>query len=147
MTGMGECILIKGAAAGLVSGVFLGLFLKVIEFSTSEKVYTLLLNVDYVPVLKRYQFSELVEFVLHLIVSVVLGIGVSIVLSIKNWSPAGDILFTTRISLLIGTLLYPTTALSNRTPDIWDGGAILLWLVGHGLFGYVLGYLLKRGET
>ncbi|CAM3958823.1 hypothetical protein [Mesobacillus zeae] len=76
--------MIKGAAAGLVSGVFLGLFLKVIEFSTSEKVYTLLLNVDYVPVLKRYQFSELVEFVLHLIVSVVLGIGVSFVLRIKS---------------------------------------------------------------
>jgi len=38
---------VKGSIAGVLSGILLGLFLKTIEIRWNIKVYTLLLNIDY----------------------------------------------------------------------------------------------------
>lgn len=72
--------------AGIAAGILLGLFLKIIEHITSLGVYTLLLNVDYVPLLKELKLSELVEFALHLAISILLSIALAIFLKQKNWS-------------------------------------------------------------
>ena len=37
---------------------------------TGYKVYTLLLNIDYIPILNEFKFPEVVEVIFHLIVSV-----------------------------------------------------------------------------
>ncbi|WP_200416122.1 hypothetical protein [Virgibacillus salexigens] len=59
---------IIGAAAGLgIAAV-----LKLIQAFTEKQVYTLLLNVDYIPVLKDLSFDELGEVILHLLVSILL---------------------------------------------------------------------------
>ena len=75
--------------AGITSGIFLGLFLRMIEHVTSLKVYTPLLNVDYVPVLKELKLPELIEFAPHLVISVLLSILLTIFLKSKNW-PRGE---------------------------------------------------------
>ena len=59
---------------GLVSGLFLAALLKIVEYITHFKVYTLLLNVDYIPYINTFIFPELVEVGFHLIVSIALAI-------------------------------------------------------------------------
>lgn len=128
--------------AGIASGLFLGLFLKVVEHITTLKVYTLLLNIDYIPVLKDMDFTEAGEFGLHLIISIVLSIIIQFYLMRKDWSSAGKVKFVLGVSLVVGLLLYPTTLLSDRTPSITSASSFLFWMLAHGLYGVVLGIML-----
>jgi uncharacterized membrane-anchored protein YitT (DUF2179 family) len=75
---------LKAAFAGIVSGIFLGLILKLVEYVTGLKVYTLLLNVDYVPLLRNYEITELGEFALHIVISIILAIAIQEYLQKKN---------------------------------------------------------------
>jgi uncharacterized membrane protein len=134
----------KAVLAGIVSGVFLGLFFKGVEEATLIKVYTLLLNVDYVPVIKNYSVPEMIEFIIHLVISVVISIGFLLFYSKRQTSSEKRILSMVLVSLLIGILLYPTTVLSSRTPSITSISASSYWLLGHMLYGWLLGFLLRK---
>lgn len=135
--------------AGIAAGILLGLFLKIIEHITSLEVYTLLLNVDYVPLLNELKLSELVEFALHLVISVLLSIALAIFLKQKNWSRRRSLFWVSLACLAVGLLLYPTTVLSDRTPELSDPVALLFWLAGHLLYGIAMGWLLasSRGAS
>ncbi|MCP1182813.1 hypothetical protein [Paenibacillus sp. 1781tsa1] len=125
---------ISGILTGMVSGVVLGFFLKTIQLYTGEKVYTLLLNIDFVPGLPP-TLPEWIEFSLHLFVSVFIGI-------FYLWwvRHSGHPMFK---GILLGagsSLLYiPLSQLSSRVPNLYDITAILYWVIGHLLFGIVLG--------
>ncbi|MEC2074936.1 hypothetical protein [Metabacillus fastidiosus] len=130
---------------GTISGVVLALFLKLIEKITGDKVYTLLLNVDYIPVINRYQFSEIVEVIFHLIISVLLTGALWIFLYYRKITEWKDrVLFCLAICFVIGALLYPTTAFSDRTPPLLSGSSLIYWLIGHIVYGLILGVLLSR---
>ena len=51
--------LLKGLWIGFWSGLILGLLLKWIQSVTGEQVYTLLLNVDFIPLIGDVQWSEI----------------------------------------------------------------------------------------
>ncbi|WP_264740794.1 hypothetical protein [Cytobacillus firmus] len=138
----------KGTFTGLVSGIFLALFLKMIELSFGVKVYTLLLNVDYFPILKNYHFPELIEFVFHLIISAVIAVSLLLIIKKNRWNRFQIIVRTLLITFSIGVLLYPTTALSDRTPELTSISAIVSWLLGHLLYGLLLSALfIKKGKS
>ncbi|WP_338592256.1 hypothetical protein V6669_07285 [Paenibacillus sp. Y5S-9] len=125
---------ISGILTGVLSGVILGFFLKVIQANTGEQVYTLLLNIDFVPGLPP-TLPEFIEFALHLIVSVVIGI-------YYLWwvRHSGRPMFKGILLGAASSLLYiPLSQLSPRVPDLYDVAAILYWIVGHLLFGIMLG--------
>lgn len=136
--------IMKGFNAGVLSGVFLGLFLKIIEQVFGVKVYTLLLNVDYIPYLKDLTLHESMEFLLHLIVSVVLAIILFHLSILYHWTKRQIFTCTVLACFFIGLILYPTTALSDRTPSITSISGIIAWMVGHVLYGFVLAYFLNR---
>ncbi|WP_339292504.1 hypothetical protein MKY48_06105 [Paenibacillus sp. FSL W8-0187] len=135
--------------AGITTGILLGLFLKIVEHFTSLKVYTLLLNIDYVPVLNELKLSEIIEFALHLIISVLLSIALAVFLKQKNWTRWRSLSWVSLVCLAVGLLLYLTTILSDRTPELSDLAALLFWLAGHLLYGIALGWLLtgSRGAS
>ncbi|ESU33445.1 hypothetical protein G3A_05880 [Bacillus sp. 17376] len=139
---------IKPLVAGLISGIALGLFLKLIQSITSIKVYTLLLNVDYIPILKDLKLSEVVEFGLHIVISIGLAFVMNFYIIRKDFHREAIRRFVIRISLIVGLLLYPTTLLSERTPPITSAYAFLFWMAGHWIYGFVLGRNLqyKEGE-
>ncbi|GAB6928963.1 hypothetical protein JCM10914A_29460 [Paenibacillus sp. JCM 10914] len=128
--------------AGIVAGMILGLFLKLIENITSLKVYTLLLNIDYIPVLNELKLSEFIDFVLHLVISILLSIALALFLKWRRWSRGRSLTWVCLVCLAVGLLLYPTTVLSERTPDLSDLTALLFWLSGHLLYGIALGWML-----
>ncbi|MFC4321200.1 hypothetical protein [Litchfieldia salsa] len=135
-------LIYKGIVIGTISGIILGLFLKLIETLFGVKVYTLLLNVDYIPLLKDFTLSELIEFILHLIISLILAVVILFIIRFYDWNNCQIVVRVTVISLIIGIALYPTTALSSRTPELTSIPAIFFWLIGHVLYGLVLSGLI-----
>ncbi|SHH23006.1 MULTISPECIES: hypothetical protein [Virgibacillus] len=127
---------------GCISGVVLGVFLKLTEQMTSKRVYTLLLNVDYIPILKDLPLNEFGEFMLHMIVSVIL---VPVIYVALTQIGHQQNLFTYMLlSSFIGAVIYVTTSFSERTPDLLDGTSFLLWVIGHVVFGWVTGFLITK---
>ncbi|WKL00442.1 hypothetical protein Q0F98_25625 [Paenibacillus amylolyticus] len=133
---------ISGILTGILSGVVLGFFLKVIQGYTGEQVYTLLLNIDFVPGLPS-TLPEFIEFSLHLVVSILIGI-------FYVWwvRRTGRPMFKGVLLGAASSLLYiPLSQLSSRVPDLYDVAAIVYWIVGHLLFGIVLGLCGKYMNT
>jgi hypothetical protein len=129
--------------AGIGAGLFIGIFFRIVEFEWNLKVYTLLLNVDYVPVLRNLTLTEATEFSLHMIISVVIAIIFYRLIQRKVY--AKRIVLTFVIwSLIVGALLYLTTMFSSKTPAIGDWAAISVWLVGHALYGFLLALLMAK---
>ncbi|MGG3798689.1 hypothetical protein [Metabacillus fastidiosus] len=138
-------LLIISLLYGTISGIVLALFLKLIEKITGDKVYTLLLNVDYIPVINRYQFSEIVEIIFHLIISVLLTGTLWIFLYYRKITEHKDrVLFCLAVCFVIGALLYPTTVFSDRTPPLLSVSSLMYWLIGHIVYGLILGGLLSK---
>lgn len=125
---------------GLFLGVVLGGSLKLAQALSGKKVYVLLLNVDYIPMLKELQMDEAEEFLLHLFVSIILVPVLYFLL--KRINIHRKIFPYIIINLLIGGLLFCTTVLSGRTPDITDTAALSLWLSGHLIYGALVGAII-----
>lgn len=123
----------KLISVGVISGFILGGFLKMVEHDTGKAVYVLLLNVDYIPVIKDWNMNEAVEFGLHLLVSVLLVL--CIYFLFKRWKLQNQILPYIIVNVLIGCVLYFTTQFSERTPDLTDMTALMYWIVGHLMYG------------
>lgn len=131
--------------SGLIGGLFLTFLLKFIQLFTNLKVYTLLLNVDYIPYINGFNFSEPIEVVFHLIVSIGLSFFLYLgIIKLKLHQKRDIILFCMVICLFIGLSLYPTTTFSNRTPSLTSLPSISYWLGSHVLYGYCVGLILQR---
>lgn len=107
-----------------------------------------MLNVDYVPFLKNIQLPEIIEFGLHMVISIMLAFILNVYINRKILRKEAIYRFVLRVSLIVGLLLYPTTLLSERTPSVTDANAFLVWMAGHFIYGIILGRILsyKEGE-
>ncbi|MFF5995642.1 hypothetical protein AAGS61_12965 [Lysinibacillus sp. KU-BSD001] len=128
----------------IIAGIFLGLLMKWMQYVTGYKIYTLLMNVDYIPIVKEYTFPEWVEFTFHLIIAVILTYVIVWIAWKKSFTSKQLISFTVIVNIVIAIALYPTTALSDRTPPLLSVPSFGLWLVAHIAYGVVLGILLAR---
>ncbi len=136
---------LKSVIDGVISGIILAFFLKMVEEATTYQVYTLLLNVDYIPVLNRYDLPEIVEALLHLVISILLVACLQAVVIRKKITSTRQIILWSMVScLFIGLALFPTTVLSNRTPSLTSIPAWSYWLLGHLIYGMIVGYLLRN---
>ncbi|MBY0121463.1 hypothetical protein [Bacillus sp. S/N-304-OC-R1] len=136
-----------GTITGILSGLFLGLFLKIIQMVFGVKVYTLLLNIDYIPYLKDLTLHESIEFLLHIFVSIILAIILLQLSILYKWTRSQIFTRTVLSCFLIGVILYPTTALSERTPSITSISGVTAWLIGHLLYGVVLALFFIRKRS
>ncbi|GIP29457.1 hypothetical protein J23TS9_45870 [Paenibacillus sp. J23TS9] len=102
---------------------------------TGHLVYRLLLNVDFVSFLPP-MIPEWLEFALHLMVSVGIGILYSgwNMLSPKPHRLLGALI----LGLLSSLLFFPLAALSDRAPSPVDMTAFTWWFTGHLLYGFML---------
>jgi len=140
--------LLRAVLYGLVSGLFLAALLKIIEDFTQFKVYTLLLNVDYIPYIKTFVFPEYIEVGFHLIVSIVLSICLYLlIINLKISSRKKIIILCTFICFIIGAALFPTTTFSDRTPAFTSIPSFSYWILGHIMYGCIMGILFARYLT
>jgi hypothetical protein len=131
---------------GIISGIIMSVFLKVIEELTHLRVYTLLLNVDYIPLLKRVTSNKPLELILHLIVAVIVSVGWFVVLQKINLTKQKSRISTIMMAMCIGLLLYPSTIMSERTPSLSSFPSLGFWLLGHLVFGILLSLFYKRDK-
>ncbi|QPQ33819.1 hypothetical protein [Lysinibacillus sp. JNUCC-52] len=130
--------------ASFVAGCILGAFFKVVENLTGSRVYTLLLNVDYIPILNNFRFPEVIEFFFHLIISWIITAVLCAIRNKYKWNHALLIRNSILLQIFIGCILFPTTIFSKRTPIISDPYAFGWWLIGHVIYGTLVGILLQR---
>ncbi|MED3728082.1 DUF6789 family protein [Priestia filamentosa] len=131
---------------GIISGIIMSVFLKGIEELTHLRVYTLLLNVDYIPLLKRVTSNEQLELILHLIVAVIVSVVWFVVLQKINLTKKKSRTATIMMAMCIGLLLYPSTIMSERTPSLSSLSSLGFWLLGHLIFGMLLSLFYKRDK-
>ena len=125
----------------IISGGIFGLFLRAIQQFTGKKVYTLLMNIDYFPILKDLKLSEIVEFSLHILVSITVVI--VLYYGLRKVGHEQRVSTYIWLNVLIGGLLYLTTTFSERTPELTDMIAFTYWLVGHAIFGVLVGIMIR----
>lgn len=130
---------------GLYAGLILAIHLKIVESLTGLKVYTLLLNIDYLPIAKTVQFAEPVEVLFHLMVSVLLSILLFYVMyRLKIVSASKIVIITITVNVIIAFAYFPLTTLSDKTPMINDMTALANWVIAHIVYGIFLGFMLHR---
>ncbi len=136
--------MIRIIMSGLISGLVMAAFLRTVESFTGIKVYTLLLNVDYIPIAREATGIEWLELSMHMVVAIAVAWFVQtwIIKRTKQYMTA--ISFTILFSLIIGLLLFPSTILSERTPLLDDGAAWFWWLISHFIYGWILAILLRK---
>jgi hypothetical protein len=135
-------LFIKLINIGVISGLLLGGFLKLIQWFTGKNVYVLLMNIDYFPVIGSWKLNAITEFGLHLFVSVLL-VFVIYFLFLK-WNIVTILIPYILVNALIGGMLYITTILSERTPAIDDIAALTYWVIGHIFYGIVVWFLVVK---
>lgn len=137
--------LYKVSIIGIVAGLLLALFFKVMETTSGHKVYTLLLNIDYIPVLNTVQFPEIVEVGFHIIISIGVCLFLFFFIRFKKITQSKRIIrFCVFVNVLIAILYYPTTLLSERTPAFKNLWALVFWIIGHIGYGWGVGVLLTK---
>lgn len=137
--------MLKAGMSGLVAGLVLNYMFKFVELVTMVKVYTLLLNVDYIPIVNRYTFPEVIEIAFHLIVSIVLSLCLYLLIRFMKITTERKVVdLCIVVCVAIGIVLFPTTALSDRTPSVTSLSAFSIWVAGHALYGFLLGVLQAR---
>ncbi|QPC46206.1 hypothetical protein [Mangrovibacillus cuniculi] len=132
--------MIRGLIVGTLSGFVLGFSLKWIEMLMDKKVYILLLNIDFIPILGEYTFAEWIEFAFHLIISLIIGILYVFILEkgilgswLNKWSLAAVLTFPTLF------LYFPLSMLAIKdVPPPTDYLAFLYWVIGHVLYAISL---------
>jgi len=140
---MGGTNLIYTVIVGVMSSIAIGMYFKVIETFYEIKVYTLLLNIDYFPILKTYKFTEMIEFSFHITVSIIIVFSMIFVMKKLNWTRRQTFWRIPTISVAIGMMIYPTTTLSERTPELLSAIALIHWVIGHFLFGITVAFCIK----
>ncbi|MGD6841869.1 hypothetical protein ACQCVH_05040 [Bacillus infantis] len=127
-------------ASGAGAGILLGLFLKAAETLTGMKVYVLLLNIDFIPVLGDYRWSEASEFSFHLLFSLLLSFGLMLILE-KGTGPTLPRCFIWSFAITLPALLlyFPLSLLAVRqVPPPGDMMAFTVWTAGHLLYSTAL---------
>ncbi|KAB8139176.1 hypothetical protein F9U64_01950 [Gracilibacillus oryzae] len=131
---------------GTISGTVLGSFMWVIERIINVKVYTLLMNVDFIPFFEGKSLSPVIEWFFHLLIAWLIAYIYFLLPS--SLSRRQQIVTAFLISIAAAFSYFPLTLLAKKdTPAIDDFTAITLWFLGHLIYGLVLFTCGNRNYT
>lgn len=130
----------KGVLVGTIAGILLGLVLWQMEQWTTMKVYTLLMNVDFIPIIGGIAWPNWVEWLFHLSVSIIIGVTyITLVQSQSAGSHSARWAIALLLSILAALTYFPLTDLAiKETPSMFDLRAITLWGIAHIFYGITL---------
>lgn len=134
--------LMKLTAIGILAGTVLILFLRIVLELTGNTAYVLLFNFDYIPIINELEPIWFFGYVFHYTTCIISVIALFYIL--KTRALQKNILPYIFVYAIGGGALFFLTALSNQPPATDDGMAWIYWTVGHTVFGYVVGILIKK---
>jgi len=126
---------------GAFSGVLMALLLRVIEAITDVRVYTLLLNVDFIPFIGQIPWPEPIEFLFHLVISIgITFIFIHLADRLKFRDSFSNYLYLSFILCLPAICLYiPLSALAIKGVPKWnDWTAFTYWCIAHFVYIWLL---------
>ncbi len=132
----------KLTAIGVIAGIFLAAFLKFIQLVTNNQAYNLLLNTDYIPLLNELHPKTVIGFIFHFVTCVASVVILFYLLKIVNLSY--KMMPYIIVYTLGSSILFPLTALSERTPALSDYFAWLYWVLGHALYSLFVAIMIKK---
>lgn len=140
--------LLKGIWIGFWSGLILGLLLKWIQSVTGEQVYTLLLNVDFIPLIGDVQWSEITEFIFHMSISLIIGVVFVYLAKRRNYSFGQLVIISLFLAVPFPFLYFLLSwlAVEADVPAATDWGAFLYWMFAHLTYALLLPILYKIFE-
>nr|WP_239534232.1 hypothetical protein [Thalassobacillus pellis] len=118
----------------------MGAFLWLSETVTGKKVYTLLLNVDFLPVIGKVEWPVFIEWLFHMVISWAIGILYAWLIlycclddHLHKW------LLSLGFAALAAATYFPLTLHAEKeTSSVHDWTALLLWLAGHVVYAALL---------
>ncbi len=140
--------LLKGLWIGFWSGLILGLLLKWIQSVTGEQVYTLLLNVDFIPLIGDVPWSEITEFIFHMSISLIIGVVFVYLAKRRNYSFGQLVIISLLLAIPFPFLYFLLSwlAVEADVPAPTDWGAFLYWIFAHLTYALLLPILYKTFE-
>ena len=130
----------KGLWLGCATGAILGIILWIVEAITGEKVYTLLMNIDFIPILGSIDWPWWMEWGFHLMLAVAIAI---VYIAWIRFQTEGEKSARWATSLLLSVMAaityFPLTDLAiKETPPIDDVSAIFYWFLAHFIYSVSL---------
>ncbi|WP_228548273.1 hypothetical protein [Sporosarcina obsidiansis] len=127
---------------GVIAGIVLALYLKVIQLLTGNQAYILLFNFDYVPVIQDWEPQLLIGYLFHFLTCIASAVVLFYLLrfvhlEFRIWPYV--LVYTVG-----GGILFSLTGLSDQPPAITDGAAWFYWTMAHAVFGLIVGSLIKH---
>ncbi|RLL48368.1 hypothetical protein D8M04_03650 [Oceanobacillus piezotolerans] len=132
----------KLTVIGIIAGIILSGSLKIIQLLTHNDAYILLFNTDYIPLINQLHNWSIVGIIFHFVTCISSVIGLFYILR------ALGIEYSLLAYILVYTvgsaMLFPLTALSEKTPSLTDFPAFIYWTAGHMVYSFAVGLLVKR---
>lgn len=133
----------KLTLAGIIAGVVLAAFLKVIQLLTGNPASILLYNMDYIPFLKKWNDIIGAGLLFHFITCIVSVVFLFYLL--KPFALERKVFPYVVTYTVGGSILFFLSALTETPPAYNDMTAWLYWTAGHALFGIIVGLLVRYG--
>lgn len=134
---------LKAILLGGISGLVLGLLFKWIETMMNIKIYTLLLNIDFMPLIGKIHWGEPLEFVFHTLFSCIISYIYILIIEVKKVRYLKNYLFWALIVTIPTIPLYfPLSNLAIKdVPANNNFCSVLFWTIGHIIYALILGWL------
>ena len=125
---------------GVIAGVALALLMKLVYETTGNEAYVLLYNTDYIPVLNKWESSEVVGITFHFVFCIVSVIGLYFILRAFNLELRMLPYFLT---YTVGSgILFFLTTLTEKPPAWTDTEAWFYWTASHAVYSWLVGFLI-----
>lgn len=125
---------------GILAGALLAGLLKLVYVATGNKAYTLLYNVDYIPILNRWESYPIVGITFHFVFCIASVVGLYFILRFVHLEKRILPYFLTYTA---GSgILYFLTALSEKPPAANDMEAWIYWTLSHAAYSILVAELI-----
>ena len=139
--------IINSIFVGILSGIVLGLLLKLIESISQIHIYTLLLNVDFIPIINQIEWSEPIEFLFHIVISICISFVFIFFADLLNLQNSLGKLWLLSLILCLPTLglYFVLSLLAVQEVPAWnDWQVFTYWTIAHLIYAWVLALLYLK---
>ncbi|MDM5316688.1 hypothetical protein QUF49_11835 [Fictibacillus sp. b24] len=126
---------------GTVAGILLACFFYITELFFKIKLYTFLLNIDFLPLPDYIIFNEPLQFVLHIFIAIALIACVDLICVVFNHPYLLSLFINIIMSLTFFPLYYIAVSKPFQPPLTMP---FFLWLIGHILFAILIGFFVNQ---
>ncbi len=134
---------LKLVIISLTAGSILAAVMTIIYRLTGNQAYILLYNMDYIPILQKWEINSILGIAFHFVTCIVSVLLMFYSLSWFHLDPRASFPYIF-VYTVGGGILFSLTALTAKPPDLFDLTAWLYWTAGHALFGLTVGGFVKR---